>query len=387
MTAAKLDPIKVGPFRVAVRVRDGQPTGAWFVDIPPHISSNGKRQRLTFSTKTEATAEAKRLLRELQLDGAISGAGPKLSGITFSELAKRWLEEQADRVATGKKRPISLKTDGFRLIPILRNFAAIDGAKIDTKALVTYQKERLPSTTPPTVNSEVALLRRILIWAADRSLINGAPKVEEIPEPRKRVAIPTLEEMARILDKLPPRTALLVRFLAETGCRKGEAFALEWRDLDHVQGVVMIRRKDGWTPKTQGSDRDIAVSASLLEALSVVNREAQNAASAEGKPLNTLVFPGRGGVKMTDFDKALASAVKQAGIMREGRPLNLTPHVLRKAHATWLKQRGIDDTLLQPRLGHVPGSRVTASTYVHMTTDDDRKAIIDLGEERVRRAS
>jgi len=49
--------------------------------------------------------------------------------------------------------------------------------------------------------------------------------------------------------------------------------------------------------------------------------------------------------------------------------------------------RSVSDALLQPRLGHAPGSRVTASTYVHVTTDDMRAVVIDLEQERIRRTS
>lgn len=68
--------------------------------------------------------------------------------------------------------------------------------------------------------------------------------------------------------------------------------------------------------------------------------------------------------------------------MRRGAALKPTPHMLRKATATWLHIRGASDALLQPRLGHAPGSRVTARTYVHVTTDDMRSVIIDLEAER-----
>lgn len=383
MTAPKLDVTKIGPFRVAPRVRDGKPTGAWIVDLPPHLSPSGKRSRLTIATKSEAIAEAKRLLRELHLEGAIRGHGPKVTGLSFSELAKRWLDDQADRVATGKKRPISLETDAFWLKPIIAVFGVTDGANIGTRELVAYQRARLDhGRSPSTINSEVALIRRVLQWAADHNVLERVPKVEQIPVPRKRVPIPTITEMARILEALPARTALLVRFIAEAGCRKGEAFGLEWADINHVDGVVMIRRKSHFTPKTEGSDRDIPVSMSLMTALAHAHREARKTALTSGHALNPLVFPGRGGVKLTDFDKALARAVKAAGVFRDGVPLKLTPHVLRKAHATWQKQRGLDDALLQPRLGHAPGSRITASTYVHMTTDDQRRAVIDFDKEK-----
>lgn len=151
--------------------------------------------------------------------------------------------------------------------------------------------------------------------------------------------------------------------------------------------LVMIRRKEGFTPKTRHSDRDIPVSASLSDALSEAYREARRAALESGSQAPTLVFPGRFGGQLVSFRRSLATAVKNAGVMRMGEPLKLTPHVLCKAMASWMHVRGVSDALLQPRLGHAPGSRVTASTYVHVTTDDMRAVVIDLDAERSTRAT
>jgi integrase len=365
--ASNSEPLKIGPFRVAPHVRSGKPSGNWLVDLPPHLAPGGKRKRAFFQDRASAIAEAKRLLRELQLKGVLAGYGLPLADLTFAEAAKLWLEEQADRVATGKKRRISLETDAYWMRPLLAMFAASDLANIAPGNFVTYQKARLDAAkSPSTVNSEVALLVRVLTWAAARGLLGKVPTVELIPVPRKRVSLPTPDEVVRVIEYLPPSIGLLVRFLAETGCRKGEAFALEWSDVDEVNGIVSIRRKAGFTPKTQHSDRDIPIGGALLSALRAAPKT------------TSYVFPGRHGSKMTDFDKALARAIRAAGVTRHGEPMHITPHMLRKAHATWQKMRGLDDNLLQPRLGHAPGSRITSRTYVHVPDDAMRGTVFNL---------
>lgn len=385
MTKPKKDTVKIGPFRVAPHVRSGVATGRWYVDTPPHLSPDRKRDRKFLPTKTEAVTEAKRMLRELQLDGAISGTGPKLAGIAFAEIMKRWLQEQADRVATGKKRASTLITDGYKLKALSAKFAQTDVAKIDTNAVLEYQKDRVVAgCAAPTINGETGILIQLLRWSQEKSLITRLPKVENIPVPIKRVDIATPDEMVRILDALEPATRLLVRFLAETGCRKGEAFSLEWSDLDKQNCLVRIRRKEGFTPKTQHSHRDIPLTASLMEALTAARNEAGAKAMEEGGTMPPWVFPGKGGVKRVDFRKALATAVKKAGVTRDGTPLHLTPHILRKGMATWLHVRGVSDRLLQPRLGHAPGSRVTHRTYTHTITNDMRAVMIDLDAERAK---
>lgn len=375
--------VKIGPFRVFARLRNGKPTGSWMVDVPPRLSSTGKRSRISLSSKSAGIVEAKRMLRELQLEGSIRGHGSKPTDVTFAEMAGKWLEEQADRVATGKKRASTLTADGFKLRALGKIFAAVDVAAIGSREVLEYQKLRtIEKRVAPTINGETSLLLQLLRWGQDKGFVKRLPKIENIPVPIKRVDIPTQAEVTRILDALPVRTALLVRFLAETGCRKGEALALEWNDVDEANDLVMIRRKEGFTPKTRHSDRDIPISRSLMIQIS----EAQEAAREKCAKNNSLmlrwVFPGRGGKQMVDFRKALASAIVSAGVRRRNTPLKLTAHGLRKSMATWLHMQGVSDALLQPRLGHAPGSRVTASTYIQVTTEDMRAVTIDLDAVR-----
>lgn len=379
MTKPKSEATKVGPIRIAPHIRDGEPSGRWQIDLPPHIAPSGKRTRLNFETKTAAVTEAKRLLRELQLDGAIRGHGPKLSGVTLEEVSKRWLAEQADRVETMKKRTATLITDGYKLKALLTKFAHSDVAKIAAADINDYQKERLKAgRKPPTINGEVALLKQLLSWCYDNSLIERVPKIEQIPVPKKRVELPTTNEAAQLIDALPPRLALLIRFLAETGCRKGEAFTLEWADIVEHKNLVMIRRKEGFTPKTEQSDRDIPIDSYLMADLTAAKKAARVKAMSTGEPMPTLVFPGRFGGRMHNFSKALKTAITKAGLGRDGVPLHLNAKAFRKSHITWQKERGVPDALLQPRVGHAPGSKMTAAVYTHVTSEAEKGIVLRL---------
>jgi integrase len=383
MTKPKTAAVSEGPFRIFPRKENGEDKGVWFLSVPPRYSPTGKRQRLTFQTKSAAVAEARRMLRELRLEGAIRGDGPKLSGVTFAEIAERWQNEQAGRVARGQKRAISLTTQAYLLRSLLAEIGHLDLTKITSKTIGDYQLARQAKRKAnPTINSETAVFVQIMTWAAAHQIVTKVPKFETLPVRAKKPDLPEPEEVARILEHLPPRTALLVRFLAETGCRKGEAFNLESEDLDDANALVHIRAKAGWTPKTASSERLIAVSPGLMADLVESARDACREALAHRWPASKLVFPGRNGVRMTDFDKALRAAVKKAGVLRDGQPMHLTPHMLRKANATWLARARVPDAILQPRLGHVAGSKITAKTYVHMDVEDQRSAVIDLAARR-----
>lgn len=349
-----INSMKIGPLRVRAHLRNGRPSGRWQLDIPARFTLTGRRDRILFASKSDAVAEAKSRLREIQLKGAIRGHTPARSSFTLSEVVQQWAEEEESRVRTLKKKPSSLATDLQRLSAVLAFLGTEDTAQINERRLVAYQEHRIGmGRKPNTINGELRSLRAVFGWARRRGLINEVPLTETIPVIRHEALLPTPVEMARIIRHLPPNLAFLVRFLAETGVRKGEAFHLTWADADEVNGTVTIRAKDGWTPKTQHSERRVFLSPGLIGQLRRQPKVSQ------------WVFPGRDHTKqITRFDDALAAAVRAGGVLRNGKPLHLTPHMLRKANATWQAMRGVVPSVLQSMLGHAPGSRVTEKHYI-----------------------
>ncbi|TCL91859.1 site-specific recombinase XerD [Rhizobium sp. PP-WC-2G-219] len=385
MSKPNLKTEKRGPFTIRPRKRDGALTGVWVADIPPHVSPTGKRIRETHETKTAALNAAERMMRDLQMQSAIRGDSMvKSSGVTFSEFAERWLEKQADRVATGKKRSSSLLTNAYHVKALLKTFAAQDLSRIVSKDIEDYQKKRTvdDKCQPATINSEVATLVQILSWAHELELTRRVPRYEAIPVYGRSVDIPTPEEVARIVEHLAERTGLLTLFLAETGCRKDEAFSLEWSDINRDALHVRIQRKAEFTPKSRHSDRRIPICGTLMERLLAAKADDLAAARKKDGMLPRYVFPGRFGGKRTDMRKALASAVQKAKVTRNGQPIHLTMHVFRKAIATWMTMKGVPTRIVQAHLGHAPGSRVTDQVYVHTTPEDHRAVIFDLSKAR-----
>ncbi len=360
--------ISIGPLTIREHLRNGTKSGSWQLDIPPHLSGTGKRKRTSFAAKRDAENAAKRLLRNADLRKTAFNDGAVPAGITFKEISELWVEFQKGRVDTGKKRQSSLETNAFQLRALLRFFGTSDAGTISEANVTEYQKARLEEgRRPRTINSELATFKQVLSWAKKRRMIRSVPEYEAIPSQAPRLDLPTIDEVAAILANIPDRRiAALVRTIAETGLRKGEVLALRWTDLDHQKKAILVRPHESFTPKTYHSHRDVFVSGQLLEEL-------------VGLPkLSDLVFPGRGGVKRTSIAKSLRNAVVAAGIFRDGEPMHLNLHMLRKAHATWQAMKGTDPSVLQVRLGHAPGSRVTQQVYVHATQAAQRQATIDI---------
>ena len=359
---------KVGPLRVRPHIRHGVPTGKWFVDIPASLTGTGQRKRKLFDNQRTALEVARYLRHRLD---PYTGEGlleRRKSGLLFCEAVERWRENEELRVATLKKRASTLETDLHRLKPLIAFLGTYDLSAITKRDLMTYQKWRLDEGRKPrTINSEIGTFGLVIRWAVENGYRDDVPKVEQIPAPRKPAVIPTCEETVRVIRALPPRLQPVLWFLAETGCRKGEAFNLTWDCVDEVNGFVEIKSKDGWTPKTEPSERSIPLSPELLKAIRVLPKEGR------------YVFPGATpDTPINNFRKALASAVATANIRRNGKRVHLTLHAFRKAYATWQAMRGVNESVLQELLGHAAGSRVTKQYYVHPTDEAKRAAVIEL---------
>ncbi len=359
---------KIGPVTIRPHVRDGTETGRWVVDVPASLTGNGKRTRRFLDNRRQAIEVARELNRRLEAAALPTRAPAEPTGPVLPEAIEGWLHEQELRVETLKKRRSTLGTDGYRLRSIARYFGDRPLTSISEAELVAYQAHRLAQgRRAVTINSEIAALGFVFRWAAKRGQLSAIPSVERIPVRPSEAVIPSPEETVRIIEALPAHLKPLVRFLAETGCRKGEALNLTWECFDEAAGNVEIRSREGWTPKTLQSERRIPLSAGLLEMIRELPRTGEY-----------IFGSGPDGGQIDSFRKAWNTAVRKAGIMRRGRPVHLPVKTLRKANATWQAERGVGESVLQSLLGHAKGSRITRQFYVHVTEDAKRAAVIAL---------
>jgi integrase len=98
-----------------------------------------------------------------------------------------------------------------------------------------------------------------------------------------RAEVATLLEIA---SKEEPRFHPIIAFLLSTGCRKGEALALKWEDVDFEGARVSIRRSLSrgqlGTPKS-GRARSVVLSPALLRSSTISSQSAvERVSSAAG---------------------------------------------------------------------------------------------------------
>ncbi len=132
------------------------------------------------------------------------------------------------------------------LLSCLRKKTAL--ATIDNQTLTAHITRRRATVSNATVNRELQLLRRVITYA-DRNLNARVPAIDwralHLSEPKGRVREMTAEEEVRLFQHLREDMKPLVRFCLATGCRVGSAIALEWRDVDFSNRMIVFRTMKG----------------------------------------------------------------------------------------------------------------------------------------------
>ncbi len=361
---------KIGAIRITEHTRGGVKSGRWYLDIPQHISTTGKRQR----TYLESYEEAAALAEKLQAPKQISIAAPhSISefGITLSEFLPDWFSKQQTRVKLDKKKAASVDKDLTYLKSLQRHLGKFAVGQISEEILESYQVSRTgEGISPVTINSEIRTLKAVLNFAVKQKCLVRCPTVEPMREPRKHVILPTSSEISLIIQELPHPLQLLCRLMLETGCRPSEAVNLKWSNIEFGETPqYYLGGTQEFTAKNDISVRIVPLNFSLAREIELLPRS------------SPWVFPNRDGSGPKDnFRKALGSACRRANVTKNGKLLRMTPKLFRKFYSTFQAENRIDPALVQSMMGHAPGSRVTDRNYKYFSQNARRQALISLPE-------
>jgi integrase len=184
---------------------------------------------------------------------------------------------------------------------------------------------------------------------------------------RERRAL-TTDEVKALLGKLqePCRTAVILILL--TGMRIGEVLALRWGKIDWQRQTIIVDEGlyegDVSTPKTDSGVRILPMTKLLFSAL--LQWKTGKIAGA-----NIFIFPSRAGTgfcRRNLANRFLKPAAVAAGIG------NVSWHMLRRTHSTWLKDVGAAPGVIQNQLGH-RDPRLAFELYVMSVPGERRRAV------------
>lgn len=213
-------------------------------------------------------------------------------------------------------------------------------------------------TADGTIWTEMGHLRTVLTWAADKKLIDHAPKIERPPKPKPKERYLTRQEAHQLLDAATaPHIRLAIILTITTAARIGAVLELTWDRVDFARSQIRLARPDTTTRKGRAT---VPINATLMAAL----REARAGALTD----HVIEWNGKA---VASIKTGFEAAVSAAGL--EG----VTPHVLRHTAAVWMAEDGVDMEEIAQYLGH-EDSRITRKVYARFSPGHLQKAAASL---------
>ncbi|MBU0719481.1 MAG: site-specific integrase [Planctomycetes bacterium] len=270
---------------------------------------------------------------------ADSGKSPTArSPMVGAEMVLAWLAE-----------PGNDKRDHHDRLKTFAEFIASDSvAATKPDVLVRYHQQLAgQGYAVKTIADRVRLARRVLRWAKQNGWTDIEPEMPKLKKAMRKARDVEPGKLATLLGRLPSRAGAVVRFILYTGCRPGEALAMDWRDvrLSHGEAVVHEHK----TGDKTGQPRTVYLTAqarAILEALP--DRQGPVFKSRLGKPYAVM------GLR--------AILKKHTGI---------TPYQLRHSFAQMASDQ-IDEVELSKLMGH--RSATTTRFYYEVRSQRAREA-------------
>lgn len=308
-------------------------------------------------------------------------AGPPVP--TFRETAESWMNWKWPNIE--RNTQICYESAYNRAVDALGGELISDITPADIDQLI--RRMALQGYAAKTVKSQKSVLKMIFDFAITRpgACIKFNPVSSVTIQrglPKKKRSSPDDLTMQTIIDRVDTATfGLFPYLLLYTGCRRGEALALTWGDIDFEADKISITKSYVFPsgmpvlkePKTEAGIREI----DLLPGLKAHLRRPESALDT------TLIFPAPDGRPLQEnaFRRRWRHYCKDAGFYidapekrtsKQGKEyiyhnikITLTPHQLRHGYATLCYESGIDEKAAQIMLGHAD-IQTTMQTYTDL---------------------
>jgi integrase len=167
--------------------------------------------------------------------------------------------------------------------------------------------------------------------------------------------IPTEEELDALITICGRKTATMLQILKETGARLGEAFMLEWTDLDCARNTIRINH-----PEKRSNPRILPISNRLAGMINTLPKKSSR------------IFGG----SLRTFETSLWNQRKKAAFkLQNPRLTEITYHTFRHWKATTEYHKTHDIFHVQRLLGHRniqnTAIYITLENSLFQTKDDD----------------
>lgn len=273
-------------------------------------------------------------------------------GPLFADVAAEWWETKQKTLSPNSLRNYSPAVE--RAITAFGTSRIRQITPADIEACISdFGLTHAAKTTATQLN----IINQILRYARMHGYTSTvATDIVQIPRGLKRTPrlLPSESDVAAVKAHLDyPIMGLFAYVLLYSGLRRGEALALQYRDIDkvnkkiHVQKSLCAYRNEPIikTPKTEAGYRDVPLVDALIAAI------------PDGKPNDYLFLRDGHLITDADFDTLWGWYRKEAGI-------TATPHQLRHQFATLLYDAGIDKFEAARYMGHTTAQMTEIYTHI-----------------------
>jgi integrase len=308
----------------------------------------GRRVRASFGSFEDAQKAMRARQEELSKPAAAPDAP------TLNTYADAWLLRVAASIQprTHQSYAGTLKC---HVRPTLGALALNQITRANVKDLLAAK--RATGLSKDSVRLIRATISSIFADAIDRGIVtvNPATRLGKAKQPdsitsterREKVKVMTPAQLDAFLRvAAEDRLATLWLFLADTGVRPGEAFAIRWQDIDLVAKKAHIHKaveRGGRIKNTKTENsRHVDLTARLVAALRAKGKVTELDRDAR------LVFPSDAGTPLDDHNvgKVFRRLVKRAGLPR------FRPYDLRHSYASHMLAAGEPITYVSHQIGH-----------------------------------
>jgi integrase len=241
----------------------------------------------------------------------------------------------------------------YVLATLIEHFGSYRLDRIPQKSVHAFTTSRQESLGTKSLNNELRVFRRVLNVARKEFKYPVADlTITGFKETGRGKAIAwSDDQMKSLLDAaatLDVELMPILIFIANTGCRNGEALALEWKQVDLERGYICFWPSEDWQPK-DNEPREVPIGEALRPWLEGPRQHEQ------------WVFPSRLGSRFAYWPKLRWEAVRDAAKLEGG------VHQLRHTYASHFLKNKPDLVLLASVLGH--SDVAVTKTYQHMLPD------------------
>jgi integrase len=340
------------------------------------IATDGTRKKvLRFEALGDISQKEARQTLALRVSAAGSAKSHTRSRVLFQSVAADWLATVVPmyKHSTQKNHRHIV---GKHLAPRFGDRPISDVTRQEVQAYVAHLTQA--GYAPKTIDHIHDVLSAVLRTAVKWGHLSDNP-AREVDLPKLRTTRPkwvlTVAEAAAVIEVLPPLARTMVGLAVLSGLRRGELFAIRWRDLNEIPGSLLVREAvyEGVfdTPKTEAGIRQIPLSAAARQLIADWQPQAR---SREPEALLFSTWSGKPIAPNNVLRRWVFPACEAVGVKRA------TWLTFRRTYSSWAHEKGVPAKVVAQLMGHAKVD-TTLNIYTQVVDGAGRRAADTVGNE------